>query len=134
MTETASLVSGICEIPEADYFAAAHALSASGAKLLLPPSCPAKFRWAQDHPVFRDVFDLGSAAHKMILGAGPKIEVVDADSWRTNAAKEAREYARMGGHIPLLRMDYERVCDMAKQLLRHPLARVLLDPARGRAD
>ncbi len=125
---------GIYDMPEAEYFAQHHALSASGAKLLLPPSCPAKFRWAQDHPVYKDTFDLGSAAHMTVLGAGPDIEVVDAENWRTNAAKDAREYARMAGRIPLLAADYDRVCAMAAQIRAHPLARKLLDPARGRPE
>ena len=122
---------GIHDIPEADYFAATYALSDSGAKLLLPPRCPAKYRWTIDHPVHKDVFDFGSAAHKMVLGAGPKIEVVDADDWRT---KEAKEAARAAGLTPLLRDDYDRVCAMAEAIRRHPLARVLFDPSRGQPE
>src|SRR5258706_418444 len=100
--ELATLEPGIYDLPEDDYFARTNALSASGAKLLLPPSCPAKFRWALDHPVHKDVFDFGSAAHKMVLGAGPVLEVIDVADWRTNKAKDAREYARMNGCVPIL--------------------------------
>lgn len=125
---------GIYELPEAEYFAQAHALSASGIKLLLPPSCPAKFRWAQDHRVHKGIYDVGSAAHKLILGSGPEIEVIEADSWRTNAAKDARDYARMAGRIPVLTADYERVRAMAAQITRHPLARKLFDPDHGQPE
>jgi len=135
MTDTiARAAPGVHEMAEDDYHAAAYALSASGIKLLLPPGCPAKFRWAQMHPVYKGEFDFGSAAHKLVLGSGPKIEVIDADAWRTNAAKDARDYARMAGHIPLLRKDYERVEAMADQIRRHPLARVLFDPAHGQPE
>ncbi len=72
---------GVYDIPEGAYFAD-PALSCSGAKLLLPPSCPALFRYRQDHPEHKDVFDFGSAAHKMVLGAGPPIALVDAPDWR----------------------------------------------------
>jgi hypothetical protein len=132
---TAVIESGVYDLTEDDYFSATHALSASGAKLLLPPSCPAKFRWAMDNPQPpKDVFDFGSAAHKMVLGAGPVLEVVDADSWRTNAAKDAREYARMNGRIPILTADYDRVVAMAEAILRHPLARALFDTDHGQPE
>jgi hypothetical protein len=133
-TAVAAPRTGVHDIPEADYFAAVRALSASGIKLLLPPSCPAKFRWAQDHRVHKDVFDVGSAAHKVVLGSGPEIEVIDADSWRTNAAKDARDYARMAGKIPVLTADYERVCRMADMIRAHPLARALFNPDHGRPE
>lgn len=45
--------------------------------------------------------DLGSAVHSAILG-GPEIVYIEANDWRTNAAKEARDAARGEGKIPLL--------------------------------
>ena len=65
-------------------------LSSTGARKLLPPSCPALFRWQQDHPVHKDVFDFGSAAHRLVLGAGPEIALLDYDNMRTKAAQEER--------------------------------------------
>ena len=47
-------------------------------------------------------FDVGTAAHKLILEGIDKIHVVDADSWRTKAAKEEAQEAREQGLIPLL--------------------------------
>src|SRR4051812_46738879 len=38
-------------------------------------------------------FDVGNIAHKMLLGRGKQIEVLEFDDWRTKAAKEAREKA-----------------------------------------
>jgi hypothetical protein len=120
---------GVHQIPEDDYFAARYALSASGAKDLL--DCPARFRWKQDHPTVKGEFDYGSAAHKLILGSGPQIAIIDADSWRTNAAKDAREQARQAGHIPLLIADFIKVQAMAAALQAHPLAAALFDPDCG---
>ena len=48
-------------------------------------------------------FDLGSAAHAMLLeGDDSGIVWVDADDWRTKAAKEHRDAARAAGVLPLL--------------------------------
>lgn len=56
--------------------------------------------------------DLGSVAHKLLLGRGREIEVLQFDSYRTNAAKEARDAARLSGHIPVLVDDYATACAM----------------------
>jgi PDDEXK-like domain of unknown function (DUF3799) len=120
---------GVYDISEAEYFAD-PALSCSGAKLLLPPSCPALFRYRQDHPEHKDVFDFGSAAHKMVLGAGPELALIDAPDWRTKAAKEAREAAYAEGKTPLLVEDHGRVKAMAEAIRRHPLASHLISPYR----
>lgn len=125
---------GVYDIPEADYFGASYALSCSGAKLLLPPSCPAKFRYEQDHPVHKDVFDFGSAAHKVVLGSGRDVAVLDYDNWQTKAAKQAREEARDAGQTPILRDAWVVVQAMAAAIQAHPLARALYDPARGRPE
>ena len=120
---------GVYDIPEADYHAdpvPGGSLSSSGARKLLPPSCPARFRYEQDHPVHKDVFDFGTAAHRMVLGTGPEIVIVDADDWRTKAAKEAQAEARQAGKCPLLIADWARVADMAQALRTHPLASALL--------
>lgn len=48
-------------------------------------------------------FDLGTAAHAMLLeGDDSGIVWVDADDWRTKAAKEHRDAARAAGRLPLL--------------------------------
>jgi hypothetical protein len=109
-------------------------LSSSGAKLLLPPSCPAIFDWARTHPTFSDAFDFGHAAHAKVLGAGAEIVPVDADDWRTKAAKEAKAQARAEGKIPVLAADVEVVDAMAAKLREHPVASALLDPDHGKPE
>jgi hypothetical protein len=48
-------------------------------------------------------FDIGNIAHKMLLGRGKEIVVLeDFDDWRTKAAKEAREEAAAAGKLAVL--------------------------------
>ena len=111
-------------IPEHEYHADRDSLSVSGAKTLL--KSPALFRHQQDNPVHKDVFDFGTAAHKLVLGVGAVIEPIDADSWRTKAAQEARNKAREEGRTPILASDYVTVQAMADRLSSHTLAMRLL--------
>ena len=112
-------------LPEQQYHA--HpALSSSGARKLLPPSCPAVFDWERRNPPEgKSVFDVGSAAHKLVLGAGLAIRVIDAENWRTKAAQEQRDEARAHDEIPLLTHEYEQVRGMADALGLHPVAEQL---------
>ena len=102
-----------------------RSLSASGAKTLLRN--PARFDWERAHPAPpRDVFDLGTAAHTLILGAGAGVKSLDFDSWQTKAAREAREQARADGMIPLLEKDFRAVARMEAAVRAHPLAAPIL--------
>lgn len=115
-----------------DLWTAEPSLSASGSKKLLPPSCPAIFRWELDHPPApKKEFDYGHAAHRMVLGVGADIVSVDAADWRTNAAKEAAKEARAAGAVPLLKHQVEQVEAMAKALREDPIAAKLLKAGSG---
>lgn len=59
-------------------------------------------------------FDAGTAAHALTLEGLDKIEVIDADDWRTKAAKEARDIARENGKIPLLTKHAKQVRAMVE--------------------
>ena len=52
-------------------------------------------------------YDLGTAAHAWLLEGRQAVHVVHAADWRTNAAKDARDEARLAGRIPLLAKDYD---------------------------
>lgn len=122
---------GVVDMPAEEYHQ--HpALSSSGARKLLPPSCPALFKHERDHgqPTKR-VFEIGTAAHKTVLGVGPKLVLVDADRWDTKAIKERLVEIRAAGDIPLKRPEFEQVEAMAKALREHPYAGALFDPDRG---
>lgn len=111
------------------------ALSFSGAKVLIRPAGPARFRHEREHgrPP-KDEFDVGHAAHNAVLGVGPELVVVDAADWRTNAAKEARELARASGKVPVLSATASKVADMARALRAHPIASRLLHPRSGEPE
>lgn len=107
-------------------------LSNSGAKTLLPPSCPAIFKYEREHGrTPTRSMEFGTSAHTILLGSGPKLVRVEADSWRTNKAKEAAAEARAEGAVPLLTADYERCHEMARVLRADPLAGALFDPDQG---
>lgn len=57
-------------------------------------------------------FDIGTAAHGMILEGDDKVCVIEANDWRTKEAKDKREEARGNGLTPLLRKHYEAVRKM----------------------
>lgn len=114
---------------------AGGSLSSSGARALLPPSCPARYRWELDHPgpSSTRAFDVGTAAHRLVLGVGDPLHIIDAADWRTKAAKDERDAARAAGAVPLLAHEYAVVEAMADALRAHPVAAALLDPQRGGA-
>lgn len=110
-------------------------LSSSGARKLLPPSCPALFRYEQDHPTpSTRPMELGTAAHKLVLGVGPNLVRIDADEWRTNEVKAKVAEVRAAGGIPLKPAEYEQVHAMAKALREHRLARRLLAAGYGQPE
>lgn len=121
---------GIYELP-ADLYHAHPALSSSGARKLLPPYCPALFKWHRENqqPPSR-VFDFGHAAHKMVLGIGPILSIVQAENWRTKAAQEARDDAYAAGEVPLLQAEFDTVQAMATVLSRHPAATMIMQPGK----
>jgi hypothetical protein len=118
---------GVYDIPEDAYHrdpVPGGSLSASGAKKLLPPSCPALFHHELRNPEPpKRVFELGSAAHKLVLGSGPELVRIDADEWRTNAVKAEVAAARDRGAIPLKPAAYDAVHQMAAALRSHPSRR-----------
>ena len=54
-------------------------------------------------------FDVGLASHSILLEGIDNVEVIDAEDWRTKAAKEARDEARKIGKTPLLNHQFEEV-------------------------
>jgi hypothetical protein len=122
---------GVYEMSNEQYHAdpvPGGSLSSTGARRLL--ECPAKFRWEQDHQLTpKREFDFGTAAHQLVLGKGDGIAVVSADSWRTNAAKDAAVVAREAGQVPLLTADFLKASAMADAVRRHPIAGPLFSGA-----
>lgn len=115
---------GLVDLTNADY--QRHpALSSSGIKRLL--DAPAKFLWDRTHPVYKDIYDFGSAWHKLALDDdSQELVVVDADSWRTKAAREVRDQARADNNIPILEDDLATLRAMIGVLHGHKEAMRLL--------
>jgi len=103
-------------------------LSSSIAQVLLADS-PYKAWYSHPrlNPDYREEhdakFDLGTCAHAVLLEEdASRIVVVEADDWRTNAAKEQRDSARLAGKTALLRKHFsavERMVSVARDFVVH---------------
>ena len=115
-----------CDIPS---------LQSSTVKALLETAPAAVWeRTKRLNPAAEDVhkrtFDLGTAAHAELIGAGETVVVIEHDSYRKTEAKAARDAAYEAGQTPILEADAPRVQAMAEaamlQLDAEPRYRVAL--------
>lgn len=119
-------------VEEADYHADRESISVSGAKILVQPGGPAKFRERMDNPPPpKPEYTFGHAAHALVLGKGATIIEVDAPDWRTKAAKEIRDQA-CNGVAPMLTHELNKARAMAAKVKDHPIAGPLF--ANGHAE
>jgi hypothetical protein len=128
------------DMPEGEYHAHRGSLSHSGAKTIL--KAPALFQWEREHPVHKDVFDFGSAAHALVLGQPIEelVYVAPFDDWTrrkgpeggTQYTTDEKRIAQADGLAPILPKDWLVVCDMAEALAKHRLASQLL--SEGKAE
>ncbi len=72
-------------------------------------------------------FDVGTVAHQVLLEGNANIVVVEANDWRTKAAKDTRELAVEDGLTALLAGDWENVLAMVA-VCRSQLHEVDVDP------
>lgn len=137
MTETPTLAPPVIrdDLTAEAYHADRTSISSSGLRALLAPGCPAQFKYDRDNPPApKREFDLGHAAHRLVLGIGEELEPLDFDNYLTKAAKAARDEAREAGAVPLLTHEWEQVQAMAEAIRRHPIAGPLFAPGTGRAE
>lgn len=57
----------------------------------------------------KTAFDIGTVCHQLLLDGAAGVQVIGFDSWRTKAAKDARDDARAHGLVPLLDHEWEQV-------------------------
>ncbi len=139
-TETAAVITEPCVIdgmPDDVYRldpVPGGSLSSTGARKLIPPSTPAKFKYWLGKEQHKPEFDLGHAAHKEVLGEGMEFRIIDAPDWKTAAARAERDEAYAEGRVPLLKSQHEQVKAMAAEVRRHPLAARLLEPGTGKPE
>ena len=109
MSECPNLTIGWHDLPASVYHrdpTPSPSLSSSIAKLV--NKCPLKAYLshprltAQPAEKFSPGMDFGSLAHRLVLGKGAEIEVVDANDWKKPSNQEIRDVARAAGKIPAL--------------------------------
>lgn len=117
---------GLHRMSAAEYHAdpaPAPSLSSSIAKRLITHS--PLHAWT-DHrrlnpnytPEERDAFDLGSAAHALLLEGEDRMQVIPAKDFKTAAAQALRDAARSAGRHPILEGKYPKVMKMREAALR----------------
>lgn len=127
---------GVYEVAAAEYHAdrlcAEPCFSRSIGKLLIRRS--PRHAWTA-HPRLNPAhepedstkFDVGTAAHRLMLGGDEVVAVIRADDYRTNAAKSARDEAILAGKLPILAPKWDLVQAMVEavraQLEQHEEAR-----------
>ena len=116
---------GLYDIPEAEYHAdpcQAPSLSSSVAKILLTQS--PLHAWTAHprlnpyyEPEEKTAFDLGSAAHALLLEGEDRMTKIDAKDYKTKDAQAARDEARAAGKHPVLKARYPDVQKMRNAAL-----------------
>lgn len=113
------------DISNRDY----HADPALGSTSLktLATKTPAHWKWQSENPAHKDVFDLGTAIHSIVLEQDESnIVEVEASTWQTKKAQEAKVAARAEGKVPLLTKDLELARAIGASVMEHPLASKML--------
>lgn len=132
LTTLPEVVSGEFRLnmPEEEYHAH-HALSASGMKQILRSPLHYRNSRAMNRP--KKEFDLGHAAHSIVLGKGMPIAHIPDSMLASNgyaSTKEAKAFiaeARAEGKVPLKSEPYTNIVRAAEAVLRNPKARDLLE-------
>ena len=119
---------GIYEMSDADYQAdpceEISLRSSYVAKLLEKGSTPAHvaYQIPRINPDYKREekrhFDIGKAAHTLLLGRGAAYAIVHADSYRTKAAQEERDLIYLSHKTPLLETEAVQVRAMVKAARR----------------
>jgi hypothetical protein len=106
---TARLLTG----PYSDNPCSVPYLSQSTANTLLDKS--ALHAWSE-HPMLGNqrkpatkAMDKGQLLHKLVLGEGAEIEVIEADNYRTKLAQEIRDRAIEQHRVPMLAKDHDDI-------------------------
>lgn len=94
-------------------------LSSSIAKIMLDQS--PRHAWTEHprlnpgyEPENRQMFDIGQAAHTLMLKDDRALQIIDAPDYRTKAAQDARASAYLADRIPVLAKQLESLAAMAR--------------------
>lgn len=131
------------DIPTADYFldpAESPSLTQSIASVLLSQSPRhAALRHPRLNPAWEPYedskFNIGNAAHKLLIGRGKELVIVEADDWRTKDAKAARAEAQEAGKVAILGHQFllaeDMVMSFREQVAEIPDCAGAFDAAHG---
>jgi len=103
-----------CELPSLSSHIASVVVSKSAGHAALMHQ-----RLGGQHSESSDAMDTGSILHGLLLGGGQELVEVDANDWRTNAAKEARAKAAADGKIAVLKEKFSRIKTAAEQVKKY---------------
>jgi hypothetical protein len=112
-------------ITNADY----HRDPALGSTSLktLATRTPAHYQYDKTHPKSSAAFDLGTAAHSLILEQDESgVVVIDVEAKRGKAWTEPAEAVEAAGKIALTSKEWAQVRAMRDSVMRHPLAKTAL--------
>lgn len=119
------------DIPETDYHQRPE-LSSTRARDLL--KAPAIYQHNLKHKRHSAAFDVGTAAHSLILGVGAGVVVYPDEHLTASGAVSTKaatvawaEEQRQAGYTPISPREYDDVMGMAESVLTHPTARRLLE-------
>lgn len=128
---------GVYDLTDEEYFGPALAsttLSSTGARELLKPGGPARFRHRADTGTVetKRAFDLGHAVHTWTLGNGPDVVLFpgtgkNPEAWQKEDDKAQVAALRAAGKVPLRPADYATAQAMVAAVKAHPIAGKLLD-------
>lgn len=133
------------DVTDAEYHGQKDWLSASGLKMLIPPSTPAHYQlWLKQPEEIKPQFDLGKIVHALVLGKGAEFEVVqkvtrdkqrvDADDLKTASAQQHAAEIRAAGKVPTFRAVLEEAQAMAAAVLADDVARALFSNGHAEAS
>lgn len=130
MTEQPGVFDGLSN---KDYHA--HPALGSTSLKTLATKTPAHWLYDSTHPKTSDAFNLGTAAHSLILEDDTSaFVVVDAANWLTKDAKAAKAEALASNKVPLLTKEFEQVQAMRDAVMANPLAKAAFTGHRAEAS
>lgn len=109
-------------LPNSEYHGAKEWLGSTSLKTLALKT-PAHYKYESEHQVFKDEFNIGTAAHSLILeNDTTNIVVLEHQNYLTKAAKEAKAAAIADNKQPLLTKEWEQVQAMRDAVMNHGVA------------
>jgi hypothetical protein len=117
----------ILDINPTDYHARSEFSATMAKELIAKSPLHAKANVGRDPS---KNLDRGTVVHRLLLGKGAEYVLVEANDWRTNAAKAARDEARERGLVPVLAHEIESYKETAEAIRGQLAARdIILDGA-----